>query len=203
MSTTMIRIQDGRIYSLNYSHPFGLSDDGKSFSMNDWTVTIKDSHNGRPGRIVCHAEREYADGPAICHREFKLADGIVGLAGGNICDRYAYFRSNEFQDFLNKHGITAVKHEDPNQKFSGFVSWSGRGEATITVESDGEVDHDFESNYSEGVELATGYSHFTVSGATWAIVTVNNFYGDNRNYARILYSNVRNVTTLDSVLPIK
>ena len=193
MSTIMIRIQDGRIYSLNYSHPFKLINDGKFFSMNDWTVTIKDSHNGRPGRIVCHAEREYSDGLAICHREFKLADGVVGLAGGNICDRYAYFRSKDFQDFLDKHGITAVKHEDPNQKFSGFVSRSGRGKADIIVESDGKIDHDFVLNRSE----ATGYAYYTVSGASWAIVTVANFYGNNRNYASILYSAVKNVTTLD------
>lgn len=198
MSTIMIRIKDGRIYSLNYSHPFKLSDDGKFFSMNDWAVTIKDSHNGRPGRIVCHSEREYSDGLAICHREFKLADGVVGLAGGNICDRYAYFRSWNFQEFLSKHGITAVKHEDPNRVFSGFASWSAHGDASITVESDGEVKYDFQSS-SE----ATGYAYYTVSGASWAIVTVQNYYENNRNYARILYSSVKNVTTLDGVLPTR
>jgi len=198
MSTIMIRIKDGKICSLNYSHPFKLTDNGKFFAMNDWTVTIKDGHSGRAGRIICHAERKYSDGPAICHREFKLADGVVGLAGGNICDRYAYFRSGEFQSFLDKHGITAVKHESPNQEFSGFVSQSGRGEATITVESDGKVDYDFESSTE-----ATGFAYYTVSGASWAIVTVQNFYGDNRNYARILYSSIKNVTSLDSVLPTR
>ena len=190
MSTVRIKVENGNIYGLD-GHPYG-----KSFMENDWTVTIKDGHNGRVGRIICHAEREYADGIAVCHREFKLADGVVGLAGGNIYDRYVYFRSRDFQDFLEKHGITAVKHENPNQEFSGFSSCSGRGEATITVESDGKVDYDFESSSD-----ATGFAYYTVSGATWAIVTVSNYYGDNRNYARILYTDVKNVTALDSVLP--
>lgn len=37
-------------------------------------------------------------------------DGIVSLSGGYVARRFGYFRAKEFQDFLDRHGITGVKN---------------------------------------------------------------------------------------------
>lgn len=37
-------------------------------------------------------------------------DGIISLSGGYVARRFGFFRSKEFQDFLDKHGITGVKN---------------------------------------------------------------------------------------------
>ncbi len=207
--TTKLTIKNGEIVSY-YDHYFvSLSENGKEYRGNGWVVKIKDGRKDRPGRIICHAEREYSDGPAVCHREFRLADGTLGLAGGNIYSRYAYFRSEEFQKFLNKFGITAIKKEDPNQKFSGFSNFSGWGTASQKVWSDGNIEWDYEDAPGSreifeapgaNPSLHSGTVYHTVSGATWAIVETAQDYRDNHNYAVILYTTVKNVMSLEKSL---
>ena len=41
-------------------------------------------------------------------------DGIIGLSAGDIDKRITYFRSSDFQNFLDEHGITAVRYESAN-----------------------------------------------------------------------------------------
>ncbi len=209
MATATLTIKNGIIVSHYDRYFFSLSEDGKEYCGNGWVVKIKDSCKGRPGRIICHAEREYSDGPAVCHREFRLADGTLGLAGGKIYSRYAYFRSEDFQKFLNKFGITAVKKEDPNQKFSGFSNCSGLGTASQDVWSDGEIEWDYEDAPGSreifeapdaNPNLYSGTVYHTVSGATWAIVETEEDYENNHNHAVILYTTVKNVMSLEKSL---
>ena len=70
----------------------------------------------------------------------KLSDGLLGLAGGYIDERYAYFRDGSFQKFLEEHGISAVKHEDPNQTFSIRNARYGGGECYSHLITDGKVE---------------------------------------------------------------
>ena len=209
MATAKLTIKDGKIINHRDRYFDSLSENGKEYCGNGWVVKIKDGRKDRPGRIICHAEREYSDGPAVCHREFRLADGTLGLAGGNIYSRYAYFRSEDFQKFLNKFGITAVKKEDPNQRFSGFSNYSGWGTASQDVWSDGKVEWDYEDAPGSreifeapgaNPNLYSGTAYHTVSGATWAIVETSEDYRDNHNHAVILYTTVKNVMSLEESL---
>ena len=205
MATTNISIKNGAI--VNYSDRYFryLSEDGKRYEGNGWTVTIKDSHKDRPGRIICHAERVYSDGPAVCHREFKLADGTLGLAGGNICSRYAYFRSEEFQEFLRQFGITAVKKEDPNRDFFLRNALYGGGSCRTKVYTDGSIDEPYETDYGRSWEWqrdcpGTCASEVektqVVSGATWTIVEKKQDERDRHNSSCILYTLVKDVMSL-------
>ena len=209
MATAKITIKDGIITSHSDRYFVSLSENGKEYCGNGWVVRIKDGRKDRPGRIICHAEREYSDGPAVCQRVFKLADGTLGLAGGNIYSRYAYFRSEDCQKFLNKFGITAVKKEDPNRKFSGFSNYSGWGTASQDVWSDGKVEWDYEDAPGSreifeapgaNPNLYSGTTYHTVSGATWAIVETKENYRNNHNHAVILYTTVKNVMSLEKSL---
>ena len=135
--------------------------------------------------------------------------GVLGLSGGNVTERYAYFRDAEFQAFLDRFGITAVKREDPNKCFSAPSIYCGGGDAYQKVWSDGQIDWDYKDaewwrNASEepgcNPNLYVGTSYHSVSNATWAVVETYCWYGNRRNYARILYTEVRDVTTLKDEL---
>lgn len=160
MATTKLTVKDGLIAGHMDRYFQFLSEDGKRYEGNGWTVEIRDGRNGRPGRIVCHAEREYSDGVAICHREFRLADGIVGLAGGNIHARYAYFRTEKFSAWLREHELQSVQRVDPNQ--AAFFSSNPYGNTwshDLLIETDGEV----------SLNKYIG-KRYMVSGATYAVV---------------------------------
>lgn len=139
----------------------------------------------------------------------KPLNGIIGLSGGNVRTRYAYFRDAEFQAFLRKHGITAVAHENPNQRFSAPSIYCGGGNAYQKAWSDGQVRWDYEDEewFRKACEepggnpnLYIGTSYHSVSNATWAVVESYCWYGNRRNYARILYTEVKDVMSLDGSL---
>ncbi len=109
MATARVMIKNGKVVDYMDRYFGSISEDAKKYFGNGWEVTIVDGVDGRPGKIVCHSEREYSDGLYACHKEFALQDGTVGLAGGNITERYAYFRSEEFQDFLAEFNIDSVR----------------------------------------------------------------------------------------------
>lgn len=205
MATLQFMIEAGKVVDYCGRYFESISEDGLKAVGNGWEVTIRPASKKRPGRIIAHCEREYSDGPAVCHREFKLQDGTLGLAGGNVYSRYAYFRTADFQKFLDEFGITAVKREDPNQAFTSFCAYSGRGSANQTVETDGKVEWHYEDEpgsceYFEAPganpNLYKGKETHEVSGATWAIVETKEDYGDNHNYAKILYTLVKDVSSI-------
>ena len=143
------------------------------------------------------------------HRRGLPISGIIGLSGGNVTERYAYFRDAEFQAFLEKFKITAVRHENPNQRFSAPSIYCGGGDAYQKVWSDGQIDWDYKDAewWRKACEepgcnpnLYVGTSYHSVTGGTWAVVETYCNYGNRRNYARILYTEVRDVTTLKDEL---
>lgn len=205
MATLRFFVKEGKVVDYAGRYFDGISEDGLKAVGNGWVVTICPATKRRPGKIIAHCEREYSDGTATCHREFRLQDGTLGLAGGNVRDRYAYFRKASFQKFLDEFGITAVKREDPNQAFTGFAAYSGRGSAEQNVETDGKVDWHYiddpgSREYFESPggnpNLYRGEETHTITDATWVIVETREHYGDNHNYAKILYTQVKDVTSL-------
>lgn len=205
MATLKMRIEAGKVVGHEGRYFESISEDGLKAVGNGWEVTIRPASKKRPGRIIAHCERMYSDGLATCHREFKLQDGTLGLAGGNVYSRYAYFRTADFQKFLSEFGITAVKREDPNQVFSSFCAYSGSGSANQTVETDGKVEWNYEDapgsrEYFEAPganpNLYEGTETHKISGATWAIVETRENYGDNHNYAKILYTLLKDASSI-------
>lgn len=205
MATLQLIIEAGKVVDHNGVYFESISENGLQAFGNGWEVTIRPATKKRPGRIIAHCERMYSDGPAVCHREFRLEDGTLGLAGGNVYDRYAYFRKASFQQFLDEFGITAVKREDPNQDFTGFSAYSGAGNAYQNVESDGKIAWGYEDEpgsreYFErpgnNPNLYRGMETHAVTGATWAIVERKEDYRDNHNYSKILYTLTKDVTSL-------
>lgn len=134
MATTKLRIRDGRIIGFDDRYFLSLSEDGKTYRGNSWEVRII----GR--KIICHCERLYEDGVHTCHREFYLRDGLVGLSGGRADERYVYFRNANFQQRLDKLGITAIKRESPNGEFVGRCENTRHGTASFLVQTDGQME---------------------------------------------------------------
>ena len=183
MATTKLMIEDGRIVNYYDRYFHSLSENGKEYIGNGWVVTIKDGHKGRPGRIVCHSEREYSDGRAVCHREFKLADGMIGLSGGNVRSRYVYFRSEEFSKWLEKNELQCVIRSDPNGVYISSNPYGSVWSHGLAIKTDGEVDW-------EG-------RRYEVSSATFAIVRKH--YCDGVSWHKepgILYTEVKDVMSL-------
>lgn len=232
MATLKIELENGSFVGTNGCYITTV--EPTHVIANGWNCLIKED-----GTIECNSVRDYSDGEHsmryvilpngfakltlkvpyervktlrkgyVIPKGTKLCDGLLGLAGGYIDERYAYFRDGNFQKFLNKFGITAVKHEDPNQKFSGFSNYSGWGTASQEVFSDGNIEWDYEDapgsrEYFEqpgcNPNLYSGTTYHTVTNATWAIVETRENYRDNHNYARILYTTVRNVMNLEDSL---
>lgn len=109
---------------------------------NGWACTIHED-----GTIECYAVRDYSDGEhsmryAIQPNGFakltlrtpsngvktirkgyvlpkgtRLTDGVIGLSGGYIDDRYTYFRTSDFQEFLSEYKLTQMRKENPNRSY--------------------------------------------------------------------------------------
>ena len=184
MATLKLRIENDKfVETVGEGRYFdGFSEDRLHATGNGWEVKIRPGRNGKAGRIIAHSERQYSVGPAICHREFHLRDGIIGLAGGDVRNRYAYFRTNEFSAFLKKIGVDSVKREDPNGEFT--VGGNGR----ISIKTDGEASTNWNSSWSD---------HKIVTNATWAVVTKTYNNGFNQVHSTILYTLEKNVLNLD------
>lgn len=189
MATSKITIKDGIIISHSDRYFIAISEDKKEYRGNGWVVTIRDGCNGRPGRIVCHAERMYSDGPAVCHREFELADGTLGLAGGNIHSRYAYFREKRFQQWLSDHDLQCVVRENPNRTYRSTNPVSEYWSHGLKIETDGKV------------TWTRGDSECLVTGATYVVIRRRWCDGVNWHLdAGILYTLVKDVTSITSIL---
>lgn len=180
--TLQLEIKDGKF--INYYGRYVSEFTPTYVNGNGWEATI------RGKKVICHAEREYSTGRAVQHRVFKLEDGIIGLSGGDIRDAYAYFRSEKFQNFLNDLGIDAVKHQDPNSDFMGYAAYP---DAYIKVKTDGEATSSLER---DRICDTAYWETWTISGASWAIVHKHNYCRDHRNDSCILYTLIKDVTSL-------
>ena len=113
-------------------------------------------------------------------RAYKLGkwpvDGIIGLPGGFIDKRKAYFREKEFQDFLDKYGITAVRCESANGTYMIEQEvLDGNTCFQEIIETDGKLEtiyNDVKYKDDTKTDSFTVYRKVQVTDATWAIKKV-------------------------------
>ena len=138
MATANITIENGlfvRCDGVNYK-----SFDSRNIVVNGWKCRVEEN-----GNVFCESSYECLDGIhtmryILFHSGFaklslkvpnepvkiikmgfvvkkgsKAGNGILGLSGGFIDHRYAFYRDNEFRNFLKEYGITAVLNENPNR----------------------------------------------------------------------------------------
>lgn len=185
MATLKVKIENGNIVWHNHTY---VSDESPTYVLgNGWHVWI----DRKRGKIICHAEREYSTGLAVKHKEFRLQDGLVGCSGGDVRNAYAYFRKQEFQNFMDELGIDAVRHEDPNEIL--VTGYSAYPNAYVRVKTDGGV----EELPMRQDSVYDGYwQEFKVCDATWLVVHAHNYCRDRRNDNVTLYTLQKDVLDL-------
>lgn len=183
--------------------------------LNGWECFVEED-----GTVVCYAERDYSDGIhsiryvlqpngfakltlKVPRKRVKTLrkgfvvpkgtslNGTIGLAGGYIDDRYAYFRDSHFQGFLDAYGITAIRHEDPNQTYAVRNDRYGGGECSSELYTDGKRKW-VEPPITYGVRA----DYFEVAEATWALHTQVQHEGNCHNCFSILYTLEKDPTKL-------
>lgn len=133
------------------------------------------------------------DGRPRVLKSYKLPnwpiDGVIGLPSGYIDERATYFRTSDFQRFLDEYGITAVRCESASgiynlmQKHDGhsiflFESIETDGKIEV-ISGDTEVDKELEESIFDVNQM------IEVTDASWVIRTVWK-YGELKH--RILYT---------------
>lgn len=168
MSTLLMHVRNGILVGYDGGGFESFSKDGLTGYGNDWEVTIIPATEKAKGKIICHCEREYKTGPMSYDREFKLQDGTIGLSGGHMRDRHAFFRKALFQNFLDEMGIKAIRRANPDQTYRGPLMT--KSEVTIYTNghitfNSGVVKHKVADLYYAG-----SCSQATVSGSTWVLI---------------------------------
>lgn len=105
-------------------------------------------------------------------------DGVIGLSAGFIDKRTCYFRTAEFQQFLDDNGLTAVRYEPVNGIYT--VVRKCNEESTFwteEIETDGKVtelgtNYMRNGRYDNNNKLLHDIEQvLEVTGATWTIKT--------------------------------
>ena len=234
MATLQVRIEDGFFVGTNGCYVSLV--EPTHVVANGWDCSISED-----GTIMCEAVRVYSDGEHsirylvqpngfakltlkvpnekvrtlrkgfVLPKGSKLSDGMLGLAGGNIDSRYAYFRDGSFQKFLEDRGISAVKHEDPNRLYSVRNARYGGGECYSYLLTDGTVEEEeFSSGRTDswaescpGTGAYEGEQTLKVSGATWVIHKQVQSEGDKHNSFALLYTLEKDPTSLVGIPNIR
>lgn len=172
-------------------------------------------HIDSEGTVYCFAERHYKKerhsiklkikdgwvklilkigyGEVKVLKSYKLAewptDGVIGLPGGYIDKRKAYFREHSFQELLDLYGLTAVRCEPANGVYIILEKFE-KGESIFKEEidaTDGTQELIFnEVKYPDENEKSTFkvFRHVQVTDANWVIKKVTRDTG----VFRILYT---------------
>lgn len=235
MATLKIKLENG--FFVGTTGCYVSTVEATHVVANGWDCSVR-----KNGVVECFSARSYSDGEhsmryviqptgfakltlKVPHEPVKtlrkgfvvpkgtrLSDGLIGLAGGNIDNRYAYFRDGSFQKFLEDHGISAVKHEDPNQIFSIRNARYGGGECSSYLLTDGNISEErYDSGRTERWEESSagttsayeGNEYLKVTGASWAIHKQSQHEGDSHNCFRILYTLEKDLTKLVGIPNIR
>lgn len=116
-------------------------------------------------------------------------DGIIGLAAGYIDGRVTYFRSTDFQKFLDEYGITAIRCESASGIYYLMQKHDGHSIFLFeSIETDGKIkviSGDTEVNKEPEESIFDVNQMVEVTDASWVIKTVWRYSKINN---RILYT---------------
>lgn len=209
MAITTLIIEEGRIVEFfdNY-HDFMENDN--YYVGNGWEVHITDTSI----KAVC--TRVYSDGThriRVQVRDGRMktvltingtcvwvknkkcdyhGEGELGLSGGNVDDRYAFFRSNDFKQFLNKYNISAKYKLDYSNDQIKIFPWKTAINTYIYTDGTLEVSkQNFDYTSTSCV----------IKNATVVIEETQEWDGLYRKYRRILKSDINDVELLDKIIP--
>lgn len=232
MATLNITIENG--FFVKHNGIYVKSIEPTHVVANGWDCTIREDCS-----IVCSATREYSDGTHsvryaiqkngfakltlkkpgeklktikkgfVIPRGCQLSDGTLGLSGGNIDTRYAFFRDSVFQKFLNEHDISAIKRENPNRLFTLRNAEYGGGNCHSIILTDGvvhslQLDSGRSDQWRKEFPSTCAYEGeitVSVTGATWVLHKQSQHERNRSNCFRILYT-LENPTTLVGI-PMK
>lgn len=227
MSTAKLIIKEGKIdFAMDrYLKYF----EDHEYLGNGWEVSVT------PERIYAICERTYSDGmysisSKIQHgcmvtewkkdgktynRKSKRINysgtGMLGLPGGNVSERYVYWRDEEFSQFLKDADLTAVSRLELK---NGIYCINARtahyagGECKTRIWTDGEYeigDTDFgrspewESKYPRTSAFESD-TPVKIKFPTAIIIETHQHEGNNHNYSRILYTNIKGIDNMRKVI---
>lgn len=154
-------------------------------------------------KIICTCEYEYFNGGIKKKKKvFNLEDGILGLSGGYIPERYAYFRSEAFQKWLNENGLSQIDTKTIDQteghiiKYNMHDAYCSKGESSYIIITDGKlVKEEIKSkpwvDHYEGLSQGDSRTDYEFTDCTWMIEYSASYYDDgpcnSHSSAGILY----------------
>ena len=104
------------------------------------------------------------------------ADGIIGLSSGVVYERNCYFRTADFQSFLDENDITAVRFEESNGFYKLCQKKEKEGKRTFFFEelqTDGRCNLVSErSSYDDNPQVDSTIKVVELRDASWALKTV-------------------------------
>lgn len=125
-----------------------------------------------------------------CHEFARwTGEGVLNLSGGYIDNRRVIAREIEFQDFLDKYGITKVRYETANAVYKLTRKLQvGEILQEETVETDGVkelIRSKFNAPKKSNHHTKTVFDVVRITNANWAIKTTRNLDGVEQ---RVLYT---------------
>lgn len=133
----------------------------------------------------------------------SIKNGTIGLSSGTIEERYAYFRHEELQNFLEQYGINRIKKADPNDVYQGYLVYNDSENYYSTIITDGEevIINDpseiekLSKNFSTSDDFIIRSEKIIVTNATWALKVVRKRKGEEVYVYRVLYTleNFKNI----------
>ncbi|MFX0202614.1 MAG: hypothetical protein ACFFCW_41450 [Candidatus Hodarchaeota archaeon] len=176
----------------------------RSLKINSETQFPQSIHTwdiGKKENKIIVKSRSNASGSG--YYEFPFKEGTLYLHNSS-CNKYAYFRTLEFQEFLKKNELTGIKKTDPNTVYDGHNRDGGHGFCSFSIKTDGDIiseriggDFDHLDPNEIGNRCYSSRYRIEVKNATFAIISSVNNYRDNRSSATMLHTLVRDVTKFD------
>lgn len=117
-------------------------------------------------------------------------DGIIGLSAGYIDRRVTYFRRDDFQQFLNEYGITAVRCEPASGIYNLLKKYDGLHSMFLSesIETDGKVKMISEDVEVDEESVAKSFDVTQMIEVTDASWTIKNVWKHDELKHRILYT---------------
>ena len=227
MATAQVRIKDRKF--VDYSGRYLEYLEPDDMSGNGWECWFN-----YDGTLICESAREYSDGQHMMRYEIhpngfakqtltigsetkiikqgfvtpkgvKFNTGLLGLSGGYIDKRYAYFRYETLQEFLDQYKITAISRQDPNKKYKVRSAHYGGGQASYSFWTDGiQKDKQYDFGRTEewerefpGTSAQEADITINVEDATWVVVDQSVQENSRACHSRILYTTMSEILELD------